>query len=72
MDHDGQFVLEFTKPADATFDQSLSFLPTKIAVDSAGRVYCVATNANKGLIKYENDAAFSGFVGATPFLTSIG
>ena len=66
MDHDGQFVLEFTKPADATFDQSLSFLPTKIAVDSAGRVYCVATNANKGLIKYENDAAFSGFVGATP------
>lgn len=66
MDHDGQFVLEFTKPADATFDQSLSFLPTKVAVDSAGRVYCVATNANKGLIKYENDAAFSGFVGATP------
>ena len=66
MDHDGQFVLEFAKPADATFDQSLSFLPTKIAVDSAGRVYCVATNANKGLIKYENDAAFSGFVGATP------
>ena len=66
MDHNGQFVLEFTKPADATFDQSLSFLPTKIAVDSAGRVYCVATNANKGLIKYENDAAFSGFVGATP------
>lgn len=66
MDHNGQFVLEFTKPADVTFDQSLSFLPTKIAVDSAGRVYCVATNANKGLIKYENDAAFSGFVGATP------
>ena len=66
LDSDGNYVMEFTKPADATFDQSLSFFPSKIAVDSAGRVYCVATNANKGLIKYESDGAFAGFVGATP------
>lgn len=66
LDHDGNFMMEFTKPVDATFDQSLSFLPSKIAIDTAGRVYCVATNANKGLIKYENDGTFSGFIGATP------
>ena len=66
LDSDGNYVMEFTKPADATFDQSLSFFPSKIAVDSAGRVYCVATNANKGLIKYESDGTFAGFVGATP------
>lgn len=66
LDHEGNLVLEFTKPSDATFDQSLSFLPSKIAIDTAGRVYCVATNANKGLIKYENDGTFSGFIGATP------
>ncbi|MDE6167409.1 MAG: hypothetical protein K2G28_03010, partial [Acetatifactor sp.] len=28
-------------------------------------VYCVATNVNKGLIKYEADGRFSGFVGAS-------
>lgn len=65
LDTELNYVMEFTKPSDETFDQSLSFLPTKIAIDSAGRVYCVATNVNKGLIKFESDGAFSGFVGAT-------
>lgn len=58
------YVCEFTKPLDATFDQSLEFRPKKIAIDTAGRVYCVAENVNKGLIKYEADTTFTGFVGA--------
>lgn len=66
LDMDCNYIMEFTKPTDSTYDQSLSYLPKKIAVDTAGRVYCVATNVNKGLIKYENDGTFSGFVGATP------
>ena len=37
-----------------------------LVVDGAGRVYCIATGINKGLIKYEADGQFSGFVGATP------
>lgn len=66
LDQDLNLLLEFTKPADATYDQSLSFLPSKISIDTAGRVYCVAQNVNKGLLKYENDGTFSGFIGATP------
>ena len=58
------YVCEFTKPVDATYDQSLDFRPEKIAVDTAGRLYCVAENVNKGLIKYEADTTFSGFIGA--------
>lgn len=65
LDLELNYCMEFSKPVDATFDQSLSFLPDKLAVDSSGRVYCVATNVNKGLIKYEADGEFSGFVGAT-------
>ncbi len=64
LDMDLNYIMEFTKPTDSTFDQSLSFLPSKLTVDSAGRVYCIATNVNKGLIKYEADGEFSGFVGA--------
>lgn len=66
LDKELNYIMEFVKPVDETFDQSLSFLPSKISVDTAGRVYCVAINVNKGLIKYEADGVFSGFVGATP------
>ena len=63
---DLEYVMEFTRPTDETFDQSLTFLPSKIVIDSAERVYCIATNVNKGLIKYEPDGFFAGFIGATP------
>lgn len=66
LDMDLNYVMEFTKPVDETFDQSLTFLPSRIVIDTAGRVFCVATNVNKGLIKYEPDGTFSGFIGATP------
>lgn len=65
LDQDLNYMMEFTKPDDSTLDKSLTFQPNKIVVDTAGRVYCIATGVNKGLIKYENDGTFSGFVGAT-------
>jgi len=61
-----QYVMTFGKPVDETFDAGMEFLPHKIVVDTAGRVYCIATNVNKGLIKYEPDGTFVGYVGATP------
>ena len=64
MDKDQNFIKEFVKPADSTFDQKLDFLPRRIAVDVAGRVYVLAENINKGFIKYENDATFTGYIGA--------
>ena len=71
LDMDLNYVMEFTKPSDATFDQDLSFMPNKLITDAAGRVYCIATNINKGLIKFEPDGEFSGFVGATPVSYNI-
>lgn len=66
LDMDLNYVSEFTKPTDPNFDQSIDFQPKKLAVDSAGRVYCIAVNINKGTIKFEPDGTFSGFIGATP------
>ena len=65
IDPDLNFVLEFTRPDDSTLGNT-AFKPSKIAVDGAGRVYVVATGINKGLVKFEADGSFSGFVGATP------
>ena len=71
MDKDLNFLKEFTKPTDATFDQSIDFLPRKIVVDVAGRVYALVTNVNKGIVKYETDTTFTGFIGATPVSVSM-
>ena len=70
MDKDLNWMKEFTKPTDATFDQSLDFLPKKLVVDVAGRVYALVTNCNKGIVKYEADCSFAGFIGATPVSVS--
>lgn len=65
LDPDLNFVMEFTKPEDNTLDKDLVFQPTKLAIDTADRVYCIATGINKGLVKFESDGTFSGFIGAT-------
>ncbi len=66
VDENLNFICQFLKPDDNTLDKDLVFKPNKIVVDSAERVYCIATGINKGLVKYEADTTFSGFVGATP------
>lgn len=63
-DKDCNLLWEFVKPLDSTFDQKYSFLPTKIVTDSTGRVFALATSVNKGLIKFEADGTFTGFIGA--------
>lgn len=64
MDKNLNFLKVFTKPTDPTFDQSLDFLPKKITVDEAGRLYVLVTNVNKGFVKYESDTTFTGYIGA--------
>ncbi len=66
LDADLNYLMEFTIPIDSTLDKDLVFQPKKLVIDTAGRVYACATGINKGLVKYEADGTFSGFVGATP------
>jgi len=72
VDKDLNFIKEFIKPTDATFDQGLSFLPKRLVVDVAGRVYCLVSNVNKGLVKYEADGTFTGFIGANAVSVNMG
>ena len=71
MDKDCNLIWEYTKPLDATFDQSQNFLPKKIVVDVAERVYGLCQNINKGLVKFEEDGSFSGFIGANEVSVSM-
>ena len=71
MDKDLNWIRDYVKPSDSTFDQKLDFLPKKITVDVAGRLYAIVTNINKGLVKYEADGTFTGYIGATPVSVSM-
>ncbi|MBR3905023.1 MAG: SMP-30/gluconolactonase/LRE family protein [Clostridia bacterium] len=71
MDKDLNYVMQFTKPADTTFDQSLSFLPNKLVIDNSGRVFTLATNVNKGVVKFEANGEFTGYVGANKVVYSL-
>ena len=64
MDRELNLIREYVKPTDSTFDQNADFQPNKLVVDSAGRVFALAINVNKGLVKYEADGTFTGFIGA--------
>lgn len=66
LDKDLNFLMTFDIPKDSSIGDDVSFQPSKIVVDTAERVYCVAVGINKGLVKYEADGTFAGFVGATP------
>ena len=72
VDKNLQLVREYIKPTDSTFDQNLSFYPKKVVVDAAGRVYVLCQNVNKGLVKYEADGTFSGFIGANTVSATVG
>ncbi len=65
LDNDLNYLMQFDIPVDPSLDENTNFQPNKLAIDTAGRVYCIATGINKGLIKYENDGTFASFVGAT-------
>lgn len=66
LDPEFNYIMSFYKPVDSTVDPALTFVPTKLVVDTAERVYTIATGINQGVIKYESDGTFSGFIGATP------
>ncbi|MCR5739081.1 MAG: NHL repeat-containing protein [Lachnospiraceae bacterium] len=64
-DSNMNYLMEFTVPIDSALPSDVTFQPNKLVVDTAERVYCIADGINKGLIKYEPDGTFSGFIGAT-------
>ena len=66
LDKDLNWQLSFIKPTDPTYDQSKSFMPSKLVADVSGRVFCLATNINMGVMKYEANGVFTGFIGAAP------
>lgn len=71
LDRDFNFLLAFTQPVDPTFNRDQTFLPVRMVADRKGRAFVLVKNVNKGLVKYEDDGQFAGFIGASPVTYTI-
>ncbi len=52
-------------------DADFVFYPKRLAVDDYGRMYCVADGQYNGLMVFEKNGTFSGFVGANKAKVSL-
>lgn len=65
LNKDLELVKEVTKPDSTLIDQKNPFEPDKVVVDRAGRMFVLANNINKGVMQFEPDGKFVGFIGAS-------
>lgn len=71
LDRDWNYLSSIVKPDDQSIDAASEFLPTKIIVDFAGRIFLQARNVNKGLMEFDSQGAFTGYMGANRVQVNI-
>lgn len=70
FDEDKNVVREVGRPQTDLIDASQSYVPTKVVVDGAGRIYVIAYGINMGLVEFNEAGEFQGFMGATQVTVS--
>lgn len=65
LDKDLNLIKAIYKPDDQTIAADADFLPCKLVVDDAGRIYVQATNINKGLMEFDSEGNFTAYIGAS-------
>ncbi|HWT74041.1 MAG TPA: SMP-30/gluconolactonase/LRE family protein [Mobilitalea sp.] len=60
----GNFIREIGRPVTDLITASQEYKPTKVAVDHAGRIYAIAYGINMGLVEFNKNGEFQGFMGA--------
>ncbi|MBQ2923395.1 MAG: YIP1 family protein [Tyzzerella sp.] len=64
-----QQVLE--KPEIKILGENYTYKPDRIAIDLAGRIYCIATDINDGILLLDTDGTFIRFVAAPDVETNL-
>jgi len=64
LDNNWRYITSIEKPDDESLDENTEFIPDKLVVDFANRVFIQARNINKGLMEFDSRWEFSGYMGA--------
>ena len=71
LDKDLRLIKEMFKPDSPLLDAENPFEPTRVVVDRAGRMFVLAKGVNKGVMQFEEDGNFVGFIGASEVTYSM-
>ncbi|MFW6029636.1 MAG: gluconolactonase, partial [Halanaerobiales bacterium] len=69
LDKDGELLRIIESPVSETegiIPDNYNYRPTKLVLDSAGRLFVVSRETYEGLLEFDVDGRFSGFIGAPP------
>lgn len=67
---DGEFVKIVPKPTSSYFEQGSLYRPVAVAVDQYERLFVVSATTYQGIIVMDDNANFSGFIGAQKVVIS--
>jgi tetratricopeptide (TPR) repeat protein len=71
LDRNWNYISSILKPNDESIDESAEFLPLKLVVDFANRLFVQAQNINKGLLEFDSRGEFAGYMGANKVKVNI-
>jgi len=61
---EGECIKVIEKPQSTLLPDDFSYIPSKISVDKAGRIYIVSTGNTYGVVALNDEGKFSTFIGA--------
>ena len=68
---EGEFVKQIDNPQSEILEDGFEFVPLKVTVDYADRVYCIAKNAFEGILVFEENGSFTGYYGTIEVKISL-
>lgn len=71
MTPEGEFIKIIDNPQSEILEDGFEFVPLKVTVDYADRVYCIAKNAFEGILVFESDGSFTGYFGTIEVKISL-
>jgi DNA-binding beta-propeller fold protein YncE len=68
---EGEFVKIIDNPQSEILEEGFDFVPLKVTVDYADRVYVIAKNAFEGILVFESNGDFTGYFGTIDVKISL-
>jgi hypothetical protein len=63
MTLEGRFIREIGAPKSDVLRAGFVYMPVKVAVDSAGRLYVISKGGFDGIVQFDSGGTFTGFIG---------